>query len=133
MDSSAWIAIYDRSDEHHREAVDIKDRLLLFRTTFVLTNHVFDEVVTFLKTRVGHRFALSFGQMVKTSKFVKMIHCSEEIEDKAWAFLERYEDKDFSLTDCVSFILMNTLGIKEFFAFDEHFNQTEFDFQPVKM
>ena len=39
---------------------------------------------------------------------------------------ERYDDKDFSFTDCVSFVVMQENGIKEAFAFDEHFNQMGF-------
>jgi predicted nucleic acid-binding protein len=40
------------------------------------------------------------------------------------------DDKDFSFTDCVSFVVMWEMGIKEAFAFDEHFNQMGFNRNP---
>lgn len=55
---------------------------------------------------------------------------SREIEEKAWDIFERYDDKDFSFTDCVSFVVMREMGIKETFAFDEHFNQMGFIRRP---
>ena len=36
----------------------------------------------------------------------------------------------FSFTDCVSFVVMWMRGIKEAFAFDEHFNQMGFTRKP---
>ena len=43
---------------------------------------------------------------------------------------ERYDDKDFSFTDCVSFVILRAMGIKEAFAFDQHFDQMEFIRKP---
>ncbi len=55
---------------------------------------------------------------------------SSEIEVKALAIFEKYDDKDFSFTDCVSFVVMRVMGIQEAFAFDEHFNQMRFIRKP---
>lgn len=37
------------------------------------------------------------------------------------AWLERFHDQDFSLTDAVSFELMKREGLTEAFAFDRHY------------
>jgi predicted nucleic acid-binding protein len=37
---------------------------------------------------------------------------------------------DFRFTDCVSFVVMWVMGIKETFTFDEHFNQMGFIRKP---
>ena len=55
---------------------------------------------------------------------------SREIEEKALDIFEKYGDKDFSFTDCVSFVVMREMGIQEAFAFDEHFNQMRFIRKP---
>jgi predicted nucleic acid-binding protein len=39
-------------------------------------------------------------------------------------------DKDFSFTDCISFVVMWEMGIKEVFAFDQHFSQMGFVQKP---
>jgi len=39
-------------------------------------------------------------------------------------------DKRYSLTDCVSFVVMRERGIAEAFAFDRHFEQEGFAREP---
>ncbi|MFA0758219.1 MAG: hypothetical protein NOOUEUKL_000877 [Candidatus Fervidibacter sp.] len=41
--------------------------------------------------------------------------------DKALSILERYADKDFSLTDAISFAVMGWLGISVALSLDRHF------------
>ena len=41
----------------------------------------------------------------------------------AYAPFIRYNDKDWSFTDCVSRAVMSRLNIKSAFAFDVHFRQ----------
>lgn len=48
---------------------------------------------------------------------------SKEVEEKALDLFEKYDDKSFSFTDCISFVVMQDLRIQEAFAFDDHFVQ----------
>ena len=36
-------------------------------------------------------------------------------------FLARHRDKDYSFVDCLSFVVMERLGIRKAFAVDGHF------------
>ena len=47
-------------------------------------------------------------------------------EDRAKAILFRYDDKDFSFADVISFVVMERLGITHAFTLDEHFAQYRF-------
>jgi predicted nucleic acid-binding protein len=51
---------------------------------------------------------------------------NEELFYEAWRYFQRYKDKRYSLTDCVSFVLMKKLGIEEALTFDKHFVQAGF-------
>lgn len=42
---------------------------------------------------------------------------------RAREILQRYDDKDFSLTDALSFAVMERLAIPNAFTFDHHFAQ----------
>ena len=42
----------------------------------------------------------------------------------------RYRDKDFSFTDCTSFILMRELKLREALTTDHHFVQAGFAIKP---
>jgi predicted nucleic acid-binding protein len=43
--------------------------------------------------------------------------------ESAWQFFRRYQDKDWSFTDCTSKAVLERLGIATAFAFDQHFRQ----------
>jgi len=40
---------------------------------------------------------------------------------------KKYADKEWSLVDCISFIVMRERGIKQALTFDRHFEQAGFD------
>lgn len=41
-------------------------------------------------------------------------------------FFDKRKDKDWGLTDCISFVVMKRYGIKDALAADDHFVQAEF-------
>ena len=40
---------------------------------------------------------------------------------KAWDIIQRFPDQDFSLVDCLTFAMMERLGLEAAFTFDRHF------------
>jgi len=55
----------------------------------------------------------------------------EKVNNEAWAVFERFNvDKQWSFTDCVSYVVMKQRGINETFAFDADFAQMGFLCQP---
>jgi predicted nucleic acid-binding protein len=51
----------------------------------------------------------------------EVLFMDASLVSSALARMEQFDDKRFSLTDCVSFELMDRLGIKRAFAFDLDF------------
>lgn len=54
------------------------------------------------------------------------MHVDEVLFRESWQYLQMYKDKEYSLTDCISFIVMKNFGIDTAFAFDNHFVQAGF-------
>lgn len=50
-----------------------------------------------------------------------------DIERAAWDILARYDTAGFSFTDCVSFAVVQSLGIKKAFTFDKHYDMLGFE------
>jgi len=124
IDTSAFLALEDESDQYHEDALQFREHVLRKeRYEMITTLYILDETLTLIRFRIGIRASIDFSKKIRKSKVVKIVQVSREIEEKALDIFERYEDKDFSFTDCVSFVVMWELGIKEAFAFDEHFNQ----------
>jgi predicted nucleic acid-binding protein len=87
---------------------------------------VFVEVVTLLNNRRLHSKAVELGKNLLTSRLFDLVHVDEELFDEAWALFQKHKDKKYSLTDCVSFVLMKQLDITQALTFDKHFVQAGF-------
>jgi len=122
IDTSAFLALEDESDEHHKEAILFRDQeLLRGNYEFITTSYILDETLTLIRRRLGILASIDFSKKVRKSQVVKVLSVSDEVEGKAVDLFEKYDDKTFSFTDCVSFAVMRDLDIQEVFAFDEHF------------
>lgn len=122
MDSSAYLALLDQDDEHYKTATRIFSSASQEGFRFMTTNFVVAEahalVLSFLGPRKGREFLQSAAQGT-----IRIYRIEEEDEEQARAVVLRYEDKDFSLVDCLSFAAMEKYSIPYAFAFDKHFKQ----------
>jgi len=127
IDTGAFLALEDESDQYHEAALQFREQVLRKkRYEMITTSYILDETLTLIRFRINIKASVDFSKEIRKSKVVKIVHVSREMEGKARDIFERYDDKDFSFTDCVSFVVMWEMGIKEAFAFDEHFNQIGF-------
>ncbi|MBM4466167.1 MAG: PIN domain-containing protein [Chloroflexi bacterium] len=129
-DTGAWCALYDRSDVHHARASAFLHELNKQKAQLITSDYVLDETLTLLRFRAGHKEAIEFGKWVLQSPLVKVINVGEKIWQAAWEMFARYDDKNFSFTDCTSFALMRQLGLINAFAFDHNFEQAGFVMLP---
>ena len=61
---------------------------------------------------------------------VEFVHVDAALLLEAWSYFQRHDDKDYSLTDCISFVLMRDGGISRALTFDKHFTQAGFTAEP---
>lgn len=145
VDTSAFVALLSTPDKNHTLANEQYRQLTAARVPFLTTNHVLDETCTWLlyHARNGHRKALEFGELVSGASALvgpigahsrrhiasglSVIYSTPEIENRAWEIFRRYDTAGFSFTDCISFAVMQSLGISRAFAFDTHFDVAGFE------
>ena len=123
IDTSAFLAIENREDSYHDSALEFRDTCIKSRRMFVTSDYVLDESYTIIRLRAGHKIAVDFGEAIRSSRFMRIEHVTQEILEKAWKIFRTYGDHEFSFTDCTSFALMEQLNINTAFAFDSHFRQ----------
>lgn len=123
VDTVAWVALANENDSLHEAAIAERKQFAREKARIVTTNFVIDESITLVQLRTNHANAVAFGEMIRQSNTIKIVHISQELEEEAWQLFKRYHDKEFSFTDCTSFVVMRREGIWECFTGDHHFEQ----------
>jgi uncharacterized protein len=130
VDSSGWIALFDRDDRYHSQAAAAFAGLEGQSVHFITTDYVFDEALTFLRVRTGHTNAVRFGQWLLQARTVVWVTIEPAIWDAAWQMFQQYDDKAWAFTDCTSFVVMQRQQLYQAFTFDHHFAQAGFQLWP---
>lgn len=130
IDTGYLLALEISNDQHHQAAFQHWQGVVAVLPRLVTTSYVFDEVVTFFNSRGQHTKAIQVGNNLLQSPSVQFIHADTALFYAGWAYFQRHQDKDYSLTDCISFLVMQKLGTRTAFAFDQHFVQAGFTKEP---
>jgi uncharacterized protein len=131
LDSAYVLAIELENDQYHSIANE-HWRILMAPNParLVTTSFVFDEIVTFLSARGRRERAMAVGEWLLSSKYLHFIDVDRNLFEDGWTFFRRHNDKLYSLTDCISFVVMQRLGITTALTFDHHFQQAGFNTEP---
>ena len=119
VDSSFWIAEAITRDTRHADAAALAGRLR--ETRAVTSNLVLGEVWSLLSRRLGHFHARSWLDRVHTELALVVERIEPELEEEAWTWLRRHDERPYSFVDATSFVLMRKLRIREALAFDGDF------------
>jgi predicted nucleic acid-binding protein len=123
VDTGAFLALYLKRDQYHREATTIFPSL---PRPFSTSNHVVDELATLLARMAGYRFAANRIEDLYASASIDVLPSTRADEIEAIRWMRKYADKEISFTDSVSFAMMQRLGIRTAFTFDRHFRDAGF-------
>lgn len=126
VDTAALVAQINKRDNLHIQAVSINQKLVLQGKRFITNMYIIDETVTELTGRVPHSNIVGFIEDIFSSIIFNVLHVTKEHEKAAWNLYKDRQDKLWSFTDCISFVIMKGIGISEAFTSDQHFVQAGF-------
>ncbi len=132
LDTGYLIALENADDANHPVAREYWTGLRT-RPAFTTTSYVLDEVVTFFNVRggePGHRKAVELGERLLGSPSILLVHVDETLLRRGLRLLRERTDRRYSLTECVSFVLMRERNLAVAYAFDCHFEQEGFSKKP---
>ncbi|MSQ95204.1 MAG: PIN domain-containing protein [Gemmataceae bacterium] len=94
----------------------------------VTTNYVLAELVALMTSplRFSRTSIVAFIDDLKASPYVEIVHVDAVMDNEAWQLLKSRQDKDWSLVDSASFVVMTRRGITEALTTDHHFEQAGF-------
>lgn len=125
VDTSGWGCLVDRSQNLHTPAVEIYETARTNNQRLFTTNYIIAELVALLTSplRIPRQKIIEFIQSLRASPFVEILHVDPETDAEAWKLLADRPDKEWSLVDCSSFVVMQSLGITEALTTDRNFEQ----------
>lgn len=127
VDTSAWLALINEADTDHLKVRAIRDKLLHSKKSFLVTNYIIIEIANSLCKARWRTRAVKLINSIYATEFIEVIEIDKGIYDEAWDMYSSRNDKEWSLTDCTSFVVMKKYDIRDAFTNDHHFEQSGFN------
>ena len=128
IDTGPLRALVMPRDQWRTKTLSLFHKLSPENNRIITTDYILDEVFTgLLGVQGGYMRIKEFDSVLKQKVLsVEWITQARFLETKR-LFLKIAKDKQWSFTDCTSFVVMKELKIKTVFTFDQHFEQMGFD------
>ncbi len=123
-DTYFFIALLFENDKAHAEAQTQIARLTgqLYTSVWVLT-----EVADALAMPSRRERFQPFLQFLRTNSLVTIVPAEQSLCERGVSLYNQRSDKSWSLTDCISFIVMQDHGLRDALTGDHHFEQAGFN------
>lgn len=130
IDTAGWVALIYRHDDYHQRAKHVYVSLEQMKR--MTTDAVLIETCNMFSKTPLRPLAIARIEKIREAEklgVLEVTHVTEALIDRGWELFQRRPDKDWSLTDCISFVLMQDKGITKAFTTDHHFEQAGFEKQ----
>lgn len=123
VDTVYWLALINRRDALHGRAVEWAAQI---SEPLVTTEAVLTEVADALCVARHREWAVSAIRHVRADGQITTLPGSRDLFETGFQLYASRPDKDWSLTDCMSFVVMRERGIDRALTADLHFVQAGF-------
>lgn len=119
-DASYYVALVVPRDAFHGKAIQLSQSTT---AKVVTTEFVLVEVANFL-CRLERRVAgIQLMRHLHGDAATEIVPASSELVRRGFELFEQRTDKEWSLTDCISFVVMEERGVRDALTSDAHFEQ----------
>jgi len=126
VDASGWIALVNRNDGLHQQAVLLFQQRLDEGRGFVTSSVVLLEVGNWLSPVPLRPLASRLLERIEHSQRIEVVALTSEFCRKGWQLYRQRADKEWGAIDCISFIIMQERNLLEALTGDRHFPQAGF-------
>lgn len=123
IDTSHLLALTLSDDAFHERALSWNKAI---STPLVTTEYVLIEYADALAKAQLRARALRGIALLRANRLVTIVPASTEIMEQGLGFYGERKDKDWELTDCISFQTMMQFAIMDALTSDRHFEQAGF-------
>ncbi len=128
-DTAAFVALSNAKDDLHQMAINVSHDLAKAEARVLTTDAVLIEVVNTFSKVAWRQTAWQIIKAMQESVALKMatiVHVDFGLWQRGWKLHRSRADKEWGLTDCISFVVMEEHNIIQAFTYDHHFEQAGF-------
>lgn len=124
LDTSFLVAYANPNDRMHDAALAVgKDIAAGRHGPALLSEYIFDEFVTLLRSRYGSRLAVREGNRLLNDHVIRVVLTNRAIIDTAWTMFSRHSRMSF--TDAIVVATAQYFGTREIASYDSDFDHVE--------
>jgi predicted nucleic acid-binding protein len=122
-DTYYFLARLSQQDAAHGRAIEVSRQISgrVVTTAWVLT-----EVADALNAPHQRTLAVTLYDALLADTRVTIVPPERAVYERGWQLYRERQDKSWSLTDCISFVIMTDLSLREALTGDKHFEQAGF-------
>src|SRR5947208_1349136 len=117
-DAFYFIALVNSSDQHHPKALAAAQQ---FYGDILTTEWVLGEFADALAESTSRSLVRKFVQDLEQDPKVRIVRSGTQLFERGLKLYDERRDKEWSLTDCISFVVMTDEGLSEALTGDKHF------------
>ncbi len=123
-DTFFFIALLFENDDAHAKAQAIAAEMAgrMFTSFWVLT-----ELADAMAVPSRREKFVPFLEFLRANPMVTIVPLDQSLFDRGAAIYDQRPDKSWSLTDCISFVIMQDQGLHDALTGDHHFEQAGFN------
>lgn len=126
FDTAYAIALASPKDHNHVQALTLAREIQTSRIRLVVTRAVMLEIGDALGKQRFRSGVVKLLLSFEKDPYMEIIEITPELYQKTFKLYRERPDKEWGLTDCISFVVMTDLKITEALTSDEHFQQAGF-------
>lgn len=125
-DTFFYLALLGRHDEAHVLAVSQAREMQQQSRRIVTTAWILTEVADALARSSRRALFGDFYHSLRASRHTTIVPASADLFDRGVRLYAERQDKHWSLTDCISFVVMREYNLTDALSGDRHFEQAGF-------
>ena len=127
LDTGYVVALSNRKDEHHRKAQALAQQVSQEQVRVITTQDVLVEIGNALRDVNRRSFAVKYIRAIEETSTFDVVEATTDLFHRGLKLYEERQDKDWSLTDCISFVVMRDRGVYDALTHDRDFKQAGFN------
>ena len=126
VDTAAWLALVNTRDALYAPARRVMDELNQQSARLITSEFVLIEVANAFSAPAFRTRAVTLIEGLRLLPNLNIAPVTAELLAAGWQLYRNRPDKEWSLTDCTSFIVMKQENVTQAFTSDHHFEQAGF-------